>query len=674
MRAPSRQFVPLAVALTLTSPTWANPFDPGTPGYKQKHIYVDSAFNCQAPSTNCGSQSNPFRKLSEAIAGAQSGDEIIVAGHSNRPYYLEADGISTSTASNQVAWPDLINLSAIGHDPAQRRLLIRAWQGMPKPIIRGTVALNGWMSVSGQANVYTRPWPYVQPDFVDSNTGKTVSNKVMEPEQVFRGANALTQIGGQVFGGYNRDTYAQTPQLIAQGLKDALTNGISDLWPGYTQYVDLDHLSNNQFYFDRSNRVIYVKLDSPLNASERLEVSARQFLLNGMGAVKNAGTGETWGIANVTLQDLVFERSNTSHYWRGGAVLLKGTGLIINRVDFRDSDSHCLQIEGNNNVVSNSTFTRCGQVGLVANGSNNRIQNNYFTLNNARGFDYNWEAGPTKFIGNGGLKNSTISGNVVVNNRGHGIWLDTYNDDNQITDNISAYNQIGIYLENSARATIQKNVVFGNRNQGIQFRGSPGTLVDANVLVGNLQFGVFMHPKSASEAAYPNDGIRVTNNLMAWHEEVGADDPTHPGQKYPPNRAPLWVSGNSTIDANRYCGGDAGGGTLHFWLQDWAPTSSFPYNSFNWATAPDLGGNPVGWRIAKVGNNMSAPAFDTNSSSAMQVVAMPTDVGLWQSQPDMSLVPVNPASGQAARAPLTASATYDLIKTRVLSACTAIRF
>lgn len=612
MNTTSRALAPLALALTLTSPAWANPFDPGTPGYKQKHIYVDSAFSCLAPA-NCGSQSNPYRKLSEAMAVAQSGDEVIIAGRANRPYYLDADGIGSDTT----AWPTVMSLNHLGHDPAQRRLLIRAWQGMPKPIIRGTVALNGWTSVSGQTNVYSRPWPYVEP----------YSTKAVEPEQAFRGATALTQIGGQVFGGYNRDTYAQTPQLIAQGLKDALTNGISDLWPGYTKFTDLDHLTTNQFYFDRSNRVVYVKLDSPLNAGERIEVSARQFLLNGSGASKNDDTGETWGIANVTLQDLVFERSNTSHYWRGGAVLLNGTGLIVNRVDFRDSDSHCLQIEGNNNLVSNSTFTRCGQVGLVANGNGNTIQSNYFTLNNNRGFDFNWEAGPTKFIGKNGLTNSIIKDNVVANNKGHGIWLDTHNNGNLINNNVSAFNQIGVFLENSSSATISNNVIFGNRNQGIQFRGSPYSTIKDNILVGNNGDGVFMQASQSKVTTqdangvtstkivdnvelptYASKGISITGNVFAWHDEAWPNVYRDANNTPWSNWKPVWVTPGNTINSNRYCGSQAGSsGSLHFWV--WKTPDSDGLDVLNWQ----------GWQ---------ARGYDTVASQ-MVLAAPPAEVNNW---------------------------------------------
>jgi parallel beta-helix repeat protein len=625
----------LAAALLATAAAQANPFDPGTPGYKKKHIYVDSAFSCKLPAS-CGTQTNPYKNLAEAMRAAGPGDEVIIAGHDNRPYYLEDDGIAPATIR---AWPTLMDLNRLGRDPTQPRLLIRNWLGTPKPIIRGTIALNGWTPVAGQSNLYSHSWA------VQDDTG----TRVLEPQQVYRnslpaGQQSLRQIGGKVFGGYNRDTYEASKTdasiQISPLLTVALNGTLTDLWPGYTPFdktKGLSQLAPNQFYFDTATNTLYAKLDKPLASTERLEVSVRHFLLDAQG-LPDPVTGVPMGIANVTLQNLVFERSNTSYYWRGGAVLLNGTGLIVDGVDFRDTDAGCLSVGGADNIVRNSSFTRCGQVGLGGNGQGHIFRNNYFTANNSRNFSADWEAGPTKFIGGPGgigLDDSEFSNNVLVANNGNGIWLDTGNDRNVIRDNVVAFNHIGIYLEDSGENVIDRNVVFGNANQAVNLRGGRNSVISNNLFVGNGGDGVYMAPKAGANPLYESTNVKVTGNTMAWHDEAA-------------NKKPVWVTRSTVLSGNRYCGTQISATldpSLHFWLQDWArdPNQSWANNVYSWPT----------WQAPKT-SPVNAPitvGFDTNST--MQLANLPDRVAGWLRAPEWSLIHY-PLGASATRAEVQA--------------------
>ena len=567
-------------------------------------IYVDnnSSTACSITTTGCGaSTSKPFKNLREAIDSAKSGDAVIIYGNANnKPYYFYNDG-TPQTAIGQ-------SLMSIGRFNSAARTVIRAADPNYKPIIRGSLVYKqpNWTLVSTNTygNLYKMPWTLTRSDL----------NEPQEPQQVFRDSlpqaqRQLQQVGGTVFGGYypGVNTANIHPDLVA-GLK------AGELWPGYIPFVSLESLKSNQFYYDRASKTLYIRLATALSSGEGIEVSATQFIANGQGA------------ANVTLQNLVFERSNTSSYWRGGSVIMSGTGLIVDGVDMRDSDSHCLQIEGDNNIVRNSSFTRCGQVGLVANGSGVSITRNYFTGNNSfRKFNSDWEAGPTKFIGNNGLNDSNISYNVVTNNNGTGIWLDTNNNGNYIWQNVVAYNRIGILLEDSGTATIHSNVIFGNRAQGIQLRGSPNSVIKSNLLVGNNMDGVYMHPASNSAAAYPSTNIQISRNTFAWHDEAT-------------NKKPVWVTPSTTLYGNRYCGSPTGNGSLHYWLQDWNPDPKLGYanNVFGWAA----------WLSAKVSpTNPTGPAYDIPTTingvtytSVMQLASLPTRVQNWQITPEAALV------------------------------------
>ncbi len=561
-------------------------------------IYVNnnSSSACSTTTSGCGSYFKPFRNLREAIDTAKPGDEVVVYGNSaHKPYYFYDQGTPQKYIGQSLMLLSKFNSTS--------RTIIRSAEPFSyKPIIRGTLVFKqtNWTLDSQNANgyLYKMPWSLTQYG----------STSPQEPEQVFRDAlpsaqRQLQQVGGTVFQGYY-------PGADASNIHPDLINGVNlsgNLWPGHKPFVSLASLSANQFYYDRIAKVLYMRLATPLTSGESIEVGATQFVAFGSG------------VNNVTLKNLIIERSNTSSYWRGGAVLMSGNGVIIDGVDMRDTDSHCLQIDGNNNVIQNSTFTRCGQVGLAANGSSVTIKNNYFTGNNFRNFNADWEAGPTKFIGNSGLNNSEISSNVITANNGHGIWLDTHNNGNVIRNNVVAFNRIGVFLEDSAAATIQQNVIFGNKAQGIQFRGSPNSVIDGNLIVGNAMDGIFMHPAAASEASYPSTNIRISNNVFAWHDEAT-------------NKKPVWVTPSTTLYGNRYCGSPAGDGSLHFWLQDWKPDPSLNYanNVFDWAA----------WRSSKPSpTNNTAPAYDNSSTSpsTMQLAMMPARVQKWQSTPEMGL-------------------------------------
>lgn len=580
-------------------------------------IYVSntSTNGCSLPTTGCGGYFNPFKNLREAIDSAVAGDEIVVWGTAaNVPYYYYNQGVPPQNYTSQGVLKSDIgqSLMTIGKfNSPTLTTTIRTQSNSPyKPVIRGTLVYRNWTLDSSNSNgyLYKVSWTLTQ-------YGQPVPQ---EPQVVFRdslpdGQRQLKQVGGKVFGDYDPSA---TPRTANADLLAGESGVVGGLWLGYIPFPGLTSLPKNHFYYDRVAKVLYVRLETQLAANEGIEVGAVQFIANGSG------------MKNVTFQNLVFERSNTSTYWRGGAVLTGGNNLTFDSVDFRESDSHCLQVEGNNNKVQNSTFKRCGQVGLVANGSSNLIKNNYFTENNNfRRFNSDWEAGPTKFIGQSGLNYSEISDNVVTSNNGYGIWLDTDNTGNTIKNNVSAYNRIGIALENSVGNTVQDNVVFGNRSQAINLRGATNTLVKNNLLVGNYQDGIFVHASSA--ANYASAGLRILGNTIAWHDEG------------PGNKKPVWVPPSATLFDNRYCGTPTGTGSLHFWLQDWAPDPSLGYanNVFTWST----------WRAAKVSpTNPTAPAYDNDSTvhadndpartGVMQLsTVVPPAVAAWQNTHNLAL-------------------------------------
>ncbi len=571
-------------------------------------FYVNHKSTC---TTGCGSVTQPFKTYAEASSAiTQPGTEIHIMGQSDgAPYYLVDPKLGVPATVEQT----VVNLAA---GSSIKPAVVRGAAGLPKPILRGTLPVRDWTRVSSSSGyLYVRNWTVRQ---------RVGNGETIQPQQVFRdrlpdGQRALTQIGGSVFGGY----YPGMPEDVLNtkfaGLREGMGASVISLWPGYKPFVSLDQLKANQFYFDSANNKLYVKLATALVSGEALEVAAAQFVVEGND------------ISGMVIKDLVIERSNTSTFARSGAMQMAGAkNNVLDGLEFRDADSNCLGISGDGNTVQRSTFVRCGQIGLAANGYSNKFVSNYITGANHRGFLEDWEAGATKFIGNDtGLKNSLIRGNVIVGNFGHGVWIDTIGDGNTIDGNVVAFNRVGIYLEESASNKLTQNVIFGNRAQAIQLRGGPGTQITGNVMVGNQGAGVLMtHAASISKPQYrfktldPMDtarGVDISGNVMAWHWELEG------------NWTPVVVVPSTTLSNNRYCGVSVPGvGSMRFWLQDWVddPATNYADNTFVWNA----------WRgVKQTPGNPQTPMHDAVGSVMQLTATAPTRVAAWVNTPELAL-------------------------------------
>jgi parallel beta-helix repeat protein len=600
-----------------------------TPVAQAATYYVNNLSNC---TSSCGAGYNTgIKNLSDAIKLAKPGDTVAIYGANpitravNPPYYVTNGGVPASVVGNAI-----MDFNAlVSTNVNQATTTVRAVALLPKPVIRGTfVVKDGWTLVSndGSGYLYKRAWAV-------THVGQT---QTQEPQQVFRdslGFNALLQqVGGRVFGGYYpgmdlTKMWGGDPAQLAMAIS---TGGA--LWstdvnkPGYRFLVGSTAqgapiLSSNQFYFDSVNKTLYVKLATALSPGEALEVSAMPAIASNY----YADAQPTRLLRNLTLSNLVFERSNTSFEVRAGMVNLAGSGITIDSVDFRQADAQCLALQvGGQNKVVNSTFSYCGQVGLVANGGGHLIQGNYFVGNNLRGFNQEWEAGATKFIGGmkgeEGLYDSKIQGNVAVANNGSGIWVDgdtiqrTLNGHgNTIDGNVLAFNWKGVYLENSGGAKITSNVVYGNKFQAIHFRGSPKTTIDGNVLVGNGFSGVDIESNSSSPGFTQVD-MTISNNAMAWNREMNS----------PPDYIPVAANGATSLYGNTYCGTASPKFTtsMAFVLRD-SGSLGVPDADHSWAAW-----NGMGLDVANTSKGWKA--------STMKLVSPPSTVLAWQTQPDIA--------------------------------------
>lgn len=409
-----------------------------------------------------GTQAQPYATLGAAVAQLKPGDDLHIAAG----VYRETLDLRLATALQQ---------------PPQ--------EGTPKTVIEadpGTVVwidgadvVTGWQSLGGGRYVHD---------------GWTVNS-----QQVFLDGRPLQQIGGTIFGGFPTDPKNPYARILA---------GTGGIWPGRIA-GDGQHLPPWSFYYDAAAQQLYIRVPYLPLGKHRVEVSTRSFLVIG-----NA-------VHDLVLRNLHFRHSNTTAVAQSGAISITGSGVELDRLVVVNADGAGIDITGDHNVVRGSDLSYCGQLGLKARGTDVLITDDRFSFNNTRGFNKWWEAGGAKFVGNGGLHDSTVTRNLAYANHGDGIWFDWQNGNDQIDHNISAYNEgFGLQYEASTQAHVHDNYFFGNKQRGIYLPNSSQSDITHNLVAFNGLEGIAIVDvrKAPNEAAWlvPH-GSRVIGNIVAWN-------------------------------------------------------------------------------------------------------------------------------------------------------------
>ena len=421
-----------------------------------RQVYVDPA-NPIASDDNSGAFEAPLRTLSAAMAQLKAGDDVVIGA-----------GVYRET----------VQLPAI--PPSGYQTVIRA-------AVRGTVTVKGSDEVRGWKQVSSDTW--------------SISWVGNEPEQVFRAGALLQQVGGTVFGGY--PTNPANPLIGVQAP--------SGIWPGRVN-GDKSSLTPDSFTYDAANRLLYVRLSSPLASNEALEVSTRTYVLYGRE------------VTGVVVAGIDFLHSNTSLTQRHGAVYLQGSANTIRNSTIRFMDAFCVMLSGDESRLLNSAIEYCGQAGVNAGGARLTVAGNTVGHNNTRGFNKSWEAGGMKFTGSPALVDSSVSRNLAVFNNGDGIWFDSTPERIQIERNTAAYNSgHGIHYEASVGGTIVGNMTYGNGHRGIYLLESSNTKVASNITFANALQGIAVldGTRSATNPRLLPYGNSVIGNTAAWNDARG---------------------------------------------------------------------------------------------------------------------------------------------------------
>lgn len=345
--------------------------------------------------------------------------------------------------------------------------------------IKGSDIVADWKAAGGTK--YVRDWSGV------------------EPEQIFIGGAPLMQLAGTIFAGFPND-----PKSSYNGMH-ASTGGI---WPGRTSYLAGAAMPAESFFYSASEKKIYLNTQKNL-ATQKVEVSVRRRPFYAEG------------VNGITLDGLIIEHSNTSYYGRGAALTIIGSDNIIKNVTVRNTDLAGIQTVGDRNKVFDSTLVYNGQAGLIMRGTANEVMRVNASYNNTRKFNKWWEAGGFKFVGNGGLQASKVSGNYVVGNQGDGIWFDWNNKGNFITENVVAYNAgFGIHYEASKEAVIMDNYVYGNGQRGVFLADSANSSISHNMVIANNLEGVatvYTGRRDDSGQEFGGGNNKVDSNIIGWN-------------------------------------------------------------------------------------------------------------------------------------------------------------
>lgn len=163
-----------------------------------------------------------------------------------------------------------------------------------------------------------------------------------------------------------------------------------------------------------------------------------------------------------------------------------------------------------------------GQLGVAAGGNAVTIVGSDIAYNHFAGFNYDWEAGGSKFAF---TTNLFVTENSVHHNDGAGLWTDINNLNTTYRRNRVEYNGcIGIWHEISYAATIEDNLIVGNGfghstwglGAGIVVAASSDVDIIGNTLIDNADgiVGIQQNRGEGASDPYVVENMFVDNNCV----------------------------------------------------------------------------------------------------------------------------------------------------------------
>ena len=233
------------------------------------------------------------------------------------------------------------------------------------------------------------------------------------------------------------------------------------------QVASRDQLAEGTFYVDERARRLYLGSD-PTGRRVRASTLSEAITLRGDGSV---------------LRGIGVRRYATS-LPQLGSVKVVGADVTLENVAVTDSATTGLSVVGPRATVRRFTATRNGMLGIHGNHADRlRIELVRAHRNNLEHFKQAPVSGGIKITRS---RTVTVTGSVLNDNLGKGLWLDESVHDATVTGNRVVRNGgHGIVLELSAKAVVAGNLVRGNAGDGLRVNDTEDVAIWNNTLTGN---------------------------------------------------------------------------------------------------------------------------------------------------------------------------------------------
>lgn len=346
-----------------------------------------------------------------------------------------------------------------------------------------------------------------------------------EPGAVLNGAQRLAQFShsGRLWAA----AVAVTPRSANRG--QCTANHPACIYPEdlfiddkpLQRVAELEEAGSGKWYLDYAAKRAYIA-DNP--AGHEVEMSILPFAFKG-------------GAARVRIEGLTIEKyactaGDGAVDGRSDSGPLSQNWVVQNSL-FRLNHGMGIRLGDGMQVLGNKVLQN-GQMGVGGGGSNGLVDGNEIAYNNYAGYDYNWEAGGTKFAF---TQNLIVRHNYVHDNDGLGLWTDLENENTLYEHNHTARNRgAGIQHEVSYHAIIRNNLIendgFSDLQKtepwygaGIIISGSSDVEVYGNTVINCMNGIVGIQPRrelSHRGTPYLLQNLNVHDNIVTQSHGVAA--------------------------------------------------------------------------------------------------------------------------------------------------------
>lgn len=335
--------------------------------------------------------------------------------------------------------------------------------------------------------------------------GVTVENRDLKDGMEFHGAYGAVLNGAEVVTGWTQQSSRwrvnrsyesnelefETDECLSDYPRCAF---LSDLYLDDEPLKHVDTIgavnASGLWHYDVDDGVIYM-WDNPIGGT--VELSATTWAIS-------TGEEPSNPADDVVVKNLIIEKY-ASLRQRAAVHGSGSSGWIVENCDIRLNGASGVRTD-DDMTVRNNRLNWNGQQGITGHGVNVLVEGNEIAWNNYAGYDPEWEAGGSKFVG---TTNLVCRHNYVHDNNGAGLWADISNDNVLFEYNVTDRNELpGLYLEISYSGVIRYNLSRDNYYSGVGAgilisTAGPAEVYGNEVLVAESRDGV------------PTHGIHVIN-------------------------------------------------------------------------------------------------------------------------------------------------------------------